>query len=82
MIFEKKRGKEDQGSPRLTGLRAPEVVSDGGGGFRMGAGALGVGGLSRPLTQPSSPPSQVRLPPSDARAVGQSSLGRRGVWWG
>ena len=50
-----------------------------GSGFGWGRG---LGGLSRPLTQPSPPPSQERLPPSDVRADGQRFLGRRGVWWG
>ena len=36
-----------------------------------------LGGLSRPLTQPSPPPPQERLPPSDMRADGQ-----RNPWGG
>ena len=48
--------------------------------FRVGAGAWGVQSSINPTIPPSLPGAPP--PPSDVRAVGQRSLGRRGIWWG
>ena len=56
---------------------SPQGWLDSGTGSGFGWGR-GLGGFSRPLTQPSPPPPQVRPPPSDVRVVGRRGPGEEG----